>query len=130
MKRFWLLRGIGIFFIILGAISLFSFVVMSLWNTILVPVLHISVVNFWQALGILALSKILFGGFPGRRHHGHRGHPGLFTDKKWRGEMHEKWRNMTPEEKQKFKENWRDRCRNWKAGMENNYTQPANEKAE
>ena len=24
----------------------------------------------------------------------------MFTDKKWRGEIHEKWRNMTPEEKQ------------------------------
>ena len=31
------------YFLSYGAISLFSFVVMSLWNTILVPVLHISI---------------------------------------------------------------------------------------
>ena len=43
-----------------------SFIVMALWNNILVPVLHVSIIDFWQALGIFALSKILFGGFPGR----------------------------------------------------------------
>jgi len=95
-----------------------SFIVMTLWNNILVPVLHVAVINFWQALGIFALCKILFGGFPGRWGRRYDGH----WQKEWGGmhakrkEMMEKWHNMTPEERQKFKQEWRNRCRSWKYG--------------
>lgn len=41
-------------------------VVMFLWNMILPEVLGVQEVNFWQALGILILSKILFGGIHNR----------------------------------------------------------------
>ena len=78
---------------------------MALWNNILVAVLHVSVINFWQALGLFALSKILFGGFPGK--------PGWGRNRFRRHEMEEmrnKWFNMSPEEKQNFKQNWRNRC--------------------
>jgi len=92
-------------FLVLGVIALFSFIVMALWNNILVGVLHISAINFWQALGILVLSKILFGGFPGGRwgRHDHRGH-------QWRKEMLEKWKTMTPEEREQFKKQYKNRC--------------------
>jgi hypothetical protein len=93
---------------ILAVIALLSFIVMSLWNTVLVAVLHVSGINFWQALGILVLAKILFGGFPrgwhGRHHYNDPNH-------QWRREMLSKWKTMTPEEREKFKHEWRDRCR-------------------
>lgn len=82
-----------------------SFIIMALWNNILVAVLHVSVINFWQALGLFALSRILFGGFPGK--------PG------WRGrgynrhemeEMRNKWFNLSPDEKKDFRQNWKNRC--------------------
>jgi len=94
--------------IVLGiaAVVLFGFIVMGLWNAILVPVLGIGAVSFWQALGILVLSKILFGGFKGRGG-GWGGPPG------WKHEMREKWQHMTPEEREQVKQQWRDRCKSW-----------------
>src|SRR3954468_15584659 len=90
--------------IVLAVIALLSFIVMSLWNNVLVAAAHVSAINFWQALGILVLAKILFGGFPGAwRRHDHRGH-------QWRKEMLEKWKTMTPEEREQFKQQYRNRC--------------------
>jgi Ca2+/H+ antiporter, TMEM165/GDT1 family len=89
-----------------AAIALFSFIVMSLWNSILPGVIHVGTITFWQAAGILLLGKILFGGFPGGRG-GWGRHP------RWRGKMMEKWQNMTPEEREKFKQQWRERCGHW-----------------
>jgi Ca2+/H+ antiporter, TMEM165/GDT1 family len=80
-----------------------TFVVMFLWNTILPDVIHVGVINYWQALGILVLSRILFGGFG----HGKSGHNHHFAKAR---ELREKWGNMSDEEKQKFKEEWRSRC--------------------
>jgi hypothetical protein len=107
MKRiFWERKVFGFILLGIAAIALFSFIVMSLWNAILVPVLHISAVSFWQALGILVLSKILFGGFRGRGRWGGGGHH-------WNQEMKQKWQNMSPEEREQMKQQWRDKCRHW-----------------
>ena len=91
--------------IVLVAIAGFSAVVMLLWNAILPDVIHVSPVNFWQALGILLLSKILFGGFRGG---GFRG-GGLHNKAKWRA-MQEKMTSMSPEEREQFNSAWRERC--------------------
>src|SRR4051794_23620020 len=40
-------------------------VVRQLWNWLLPPLLGVREITFWQALGLLALSRILFGGFGG-----------------------------------------------------------------
>ena len=94
-------------FLPLFAIGVFIFgeVVMLLWNNVAAPVLHLSTVTFWQALGILVLSKILFSSFSGRG-----GGPGRYA---WRRRMMKNWSAMTPEEKEKFKEQWRDQCGRW-----------------
>lgn len=86
------------------AITLFGFIVMTLWNAILPVVLHVSTITFWQALGILLLSKILFGGF----HGGGRGWRNRRNQ--WRQNMESKLAGMTPEEREKFKQEWRNRC--------------------
>jgi hypothetical protein len=76
-------------------------VVMLLWNAILVPVLHVGALTFWQGLGLLVLSRILFGGFRGGPWGGgHRGGP--FKDK---------WRSMSDEERMEMKAAWKERCR-------------------
>jgi hypothetical protein len=86
------------------AILLFGLVVMFLWNNVLAVVLHISIINYAQALGILLLSKILFGfrmgGWRGRRDY-------------FRGGMTQEWNNMTPEQRDKFKQEWQRRCGRW-----------------
>jgi len=52
------------------------------------------------AVGILVLSKILFGGF--------RGRPGPHMY--WRRRMMERWEQMTPEEREKFRQGMRGGC--------------------
>lgn len=94
-KKPWLIPV----FIILGtaAFAFFGWAVMALWNAALVPATGAAVISFWQAIGLLILSRILVGGFGGRKH-GHRHHP-----------MKEKWASMNPEEREQFKQ----QCRNW-----------------
>jgi len=86
------------------AIILFIFVggevVMRLWNWLLPPLFGWRLVTFWQAIGLLALCRILFGGFG---HHGSgRSH--------FRRRMGEKWEKMTPEERERFRQGMRERC--------------------
>ena len=94
-------------FIAIGAaaILLFGWIVMSLWNAILPEVLGVKAISFIQALGILLLSKILFGGFHGRKHEWKRK-----INEKWNSRMEEKLAGMTPEEREKFKAEWKNRC--------------------
>src|SRR5262245_2583224 len=103
-KGFWARRVV--LFILFAAIAIFVFggVVMLLWNNVLAQVTHVSTITFIQALGILVLAKILFGGFRGGW--GSRGYY-------WRRRMRDKWNNMTPEEREKFKQEWQKRCGHW-----------------
>jgi len=95
------------FFIFLGllAILLFGEVVMLLWNNVLAAVTNVHTITFLQALGLLVLSKILFGGFRGGGWGHRRGY--------WKQRMQQKWSNMTPEEREKFKQEWEKRCGGW-----------------
>src|SRR6478735_3946888 len=95
------MKGVKIFgMIAMGFIVVFAFVLatMYLWNW-LVPTLFAGpVISFWQASGILALSKILFSGFG--KGGGHRGHWKSRMDSRWQ----EKWNSMAPDDQQRFKE--------------------------
>jgi hypothetical protein len=83
-----------------AAAAALSFVVMSLWNWLMPAIFGLRTITYWQGLGLLALSKILLGGF--------RGGPGrhLF----WRRRMMERWEKMTPEEREKFRQGMRGGC--------------------
>ncbi|WP_407404828.1 hypothetical protein [Chryseobacterium sp.] len=79
-----------------------AFIVMQLWNCILPEILGVKMINYWQAMGILLLSKILFGGFNGKFGQGMR-------DMKEK-HMQSRMEGMTDEEKEKFKEIWKQKC--------------------
>ena len=100
-KRKWMFLPIFI-----AAVFLFGAIVMGLWNAILPAVIGVKAINLWQALGILLLSKILFGGF----HGGWRGRHGK---ERWM-EMKQKFADMTPEEREKLKAEWKNRCSTWR----------------
>lgn len=102
MKTNWILKCIGIALLVAAGIFLLGYVVMHLWNW-LMPDLFTGAltIDYWHALGILALAKILFGGFGGRSCGGHRSH--------WRGRWKAKWEGMSEEERAKF----RSRCGDW-----------------
>lgn len=62
-------RVAKVFLMILAAfafITIGGFVVMHLWNWLLPALFGWRVITFWQALGLLVLSRILFGRFGGR----------------------------------------------------------------
>ena len=100
MKARWVKRGLKVGVIGVMAIAVFGFLVMTLWNWLAPAVFGLHSVTFWQALGILILSKVLFGGFGGRPSHG--GH--------WRRRMSDRWQQMTPEEREQFCQGMFGRC--------------------
>lgn len=75
-------------------------IVMKLWNWLLPVRFEGPQITFWQALGLLALCRILFGGF------GFRG-PGR---SRFRQRMEERWERMTPEERERFRQGLSGRC--------------------
>jgi Ca2+/H+ antiporter, TMEM165/GDT1 family len=100
MKGRWILRGMKITVLVLIAAAALSLVIMSLWNWLMPALFGLHRIGFWQALGLLLLSKILFGGFRGGR--GPHMH--------WKARMAQRWEKMTPEEREKFREGMRGRC--------------------
>lgn len=98
-KGWWIL----IPFVIAGFIALAGYVVMSLWNWLMPEIFGLTVISFWQAIGLLLLSKILFGGFHGKKHcPGRQKHH-------WRHKFKEKWSNMSEEDKLR----WKEKCESW-----------------
>jgi hypothetical protein len=91
-KRRWIfvVAPVGlVLFVALG-----GYVVMQLWNWLTPELFGWRSVTFWQALGLLALCRILFGGWGGRGGHG----------PKARG-----CRQMTPEEREQLRQKLRAR---------------------
>lgn len=90
-------------FILLALLAV-SYAVYWLWNTVLVAVVPVKSVTFWQAVGLLILSRLLLGGFKfGPRSGGFRGAGG---GPPWR----EKWRQMSDDDRRKFRSEWKKRC--------------------
>ena len=97
-RRFNERKIAGIIFLVILCTFAFSGIVMLLWNALLPELFHFPVITIWQALGLLALTKILFSGF--------RGGPG-FRGK--RDNLRQAWMNMNPEQREKFKQEWGQR---------------------
>lgn len=92
----------GFVFLCIGAAValLLAAIVRLLWNAILPEVMAVQPLTYGQALGLLVLCRILFGGF------GFRGG--------WRGgpphRLRDKWMQMNETERAEFKEAWKRRC--------------------
>lgn len=81
------------------AATALGFIVKALWNALIPAIFGLHTITFWQALGLLILAKILFGGF---HRHGHYG-----GGRAWRQKMKERWEHMTPEERDRFRQKMR-----------------------
>ena len=87
---------------ILGMLLFVAFggaLVMQLWNWLLPQLFAWPEITFWQALGLLALCRILFGGFGFRG----GGRPGGW------GRMGGRCGQMTHEERERFRQGARER---------------------
>ena len=97
MRRKWMFvaapLGLAVFIWIGGE------VVMHLWNWNLPALFGWRQITFWQALGLFALCRILFGGV-GMRHR---------SNSRWR--MGGDCKPMTPEERERIRQRLQDRSR-------------------
>ncbi|ADW67312.1 hypothetical protein [Granulicella tundricola] len=104
MKGYRLWKAVKILVMVVVCAAVFGLVVMQLWNWLMPAIFGLRTLTFVQALGLLVLSKVLFGGF---HRHGHGGGRG------WRRGMGERWEKMTPEERERFKAGMRGRRGGW-----------------
>ena len=97
-KRLILIAPLAIIGILLF-VSIGGEIVMRLWNWLLPPLFGWPQLTFWQALGMLALCRVLFGGLGW---HG-SGRSNI------RRRVAERWGRMTPEERERMRQSWRGR---------------------
>ena len=90
MRRKWIyLAPLAILAVALF-VALGGEVVMQLWNWLLPDIFGWRRITFWQALGILTLCRILFGGFG--------------------GSSPSRSKRMTREDRERFRQRMRERC--------------------
>ncbi len=94
------LRFVGLRFVLFGIVfaGIMGLVVVVLWNLLMPAIFGLPAIGFWQALGILLLSRVLFGRFGGW---GSRMRKARFV----RG-----WKDLTPDERQRFRHAMESRC--------------------
>ena len=98
-KKFWIVK---IMFFSFLAIIAVGALVMWLWNWLVPSLFSGPVINYYQALGLFLLSRILFRGFTGGSRHGCNGR----GPDQWK----EKWSNLSDGEREKMRSLWKKRC--------------------
>lgn len=83
MKRHW--TKMLVLIAIWGAIAIAGFgsAIWQLWNWLMPSLFGLPLIGFWQAVGLMALSWLLFGGWRGAggfRRHRRRGHGRALTE--------------------------------------------------
>ena len=112
MRYHWVVRIVALLLFVIIFIAGFGAAVWQLWNALIPTIFGLPSIGFWQAVGLLSLSWILFGSW--------RGVP-------WGrggGRMRERWSQMTPEQREQFRKGMRARC-----GHRNDQTSSSNASA-
>lgn len=102
-RRFWGCRGRWKFALIFAVIVLVKgALVMALWNALIPDLFHGPIVNFYQALGLVVLAKLLTGvrGMHRFDHHRHD---------HWRKHLKSHWEALSDEEREKLREKMHER---------------------
>jgi hypothetical protein len=91
MRRF---RFVGVRFVLFGiaALAIAGLVTSALWNALIPAILHLPAISFWQAIGLLVLSRILFGRWGGAARR-------MRKARCVRG-----WGDLTPSERERFRQ--------------------------
>jgi hypothetical protein len=100
MRKRWIVLAPLIPLVFLLFIAIGGGVVMQLWNWLLPSLFGWRQITFWQALGLLALCRILFGGFGFHRS----------GRSNFRHHRAERWARMTSEERERFRQGLWGRC--------------------
>ncbi|MDD5362232.1 MAG: hypothetical protein PHN88_08875 [Ignavibacteria bacterium] len=97
------------------AIAGFSAITMLLWNAIIPDIFHLPALSFWQTAGLLILSRLLFG-FKIPKHSHHNRHV----------DLREKWEHMNEQERNEFRNQWKEH-RSWWTKTKNDNVNQQNE---
>lgn len=109
----------GLFFlkcVVLGllAIAVFGLVTMYLWNWLVPALFSGPVITFWQAMGLLVLSKLLFWGMGGKGYKSNCDcYPNQLQRHEWKKHFYEKFSSMSPEERDAIKEKMKEKWCSW-----------------
>lgn len=96
MRLFRVEKAIKILFFVAVVATVLGFAVKGLWNVLMPQIFGWPRLTFWQALGLLVLTKLLFGGF-----HRHAGPP------RWKNRVQQRLEQMSPEERERFRQGMR-----------------------
>ena len=105
MKKLWKVK-----MIVFGIVSIIAMaaIVMWIWNWLVPDLFHGPMISFWQALGLMLLTRILFRGFHGMKGRGMQSY-------NW-GHWKDRMEKMSPEQREKMRELWKKRCGGWDCG--------------
>ncbi len=108
-RKFWLLRGLRFLLFATLFIVVIGFVTQALWNWLMPDLFHLPPISLPQTYGLLVLSRILFGFKPGG------GRAGAWARKRreWQQRMAGRMEHLTPEAREKFRQQMRSRCSAW-----------------
>ena len=105
MKSKWILKGLKFAAFAALAVAGLGLLVVGLWNVLVPDLFGGPYITFWQAIGLLALVRLLLVGVRpwGWRGPGYRGKP-------WQQRWEAKMASLTPEEREKIKQAYAQRC--------------------
>lgn len=92
----WIEKSLFIVIMLFIIFAGFGQAVLQLWNWLIPPIFGLQEITYWQAVGLMGLSWILFGGLRGLG----------FMDTRGRSRP-ERLEQMTPEERRRFREGLR-----------------------
>ncbi|MGA3244879.1 MAG: hypothetical protein ABSE41_09695 [Bacteroidota bacterium] len=120
MKPWWIAKIVKMVVFVAIAVVALGLIVMLLWNALIPELFKGPELTFWQALGLLVLSHILLRGW------GRWRYANGWRHDRWRKKFEAKLAAMTPEEREKFREEWQHRCGH---GWEGHTGKPSESKA-
>ncbi len=83
-------KFIGMGFLIILAIFAFGSITMLLWNWLIPTLFSGPVITYWQAMGLILLSKLLFSGSSGRHHSKHHSRHHHRCQGDWKSNLRER----------------------------------------
>ena len=104
-RKFWLLRGLRFFLFASLFLVAIGFATQALWNWLMPNLFHLPAITLAQTYGLLLLSRILFGFKPS-------GRPGAWARKRkqWQQRMAGRMEHLSPEAREKFRQQMQSRC--------------------
>lgn len=104
----YILIGTGIAALCMVGFGLFIGLFQYLWNWLVPGIIGWRAITYWEAFGLFILSKMLFKGITWNSHGG--GHWKRKWNAKWGAHWQQKWENMSPEDRERFKQKMREKC--------------------